>query len=77
MKYRIRKENDRYRAEISKENKFGKLNWTPIEDDNEDLCARTILYDTIEDAEIACKAHHIKRGYDKIEGENVVRTFDL
>jgi len=76
MKYRIRKEEGKYRAEIGKENKFGKLNWTAIENDTCDLCYRVYLYNTIEEAEEACKKHHTENGYDQI-GQDIVKTFEL
>lgn len=76
MKYRIREEKGKYRAEIGKENKFGKLNWIAIENDNRDLCCCTYFYNTVEEAEEACKEHHIENGYNKI-GEDVVKTFEL
>lgn len=76
MKYRIRKEEGKYRAEIGKENKFGKLNWIAIENDDCDLVYRVHLYNTIEEAVEDCKNHHTKNGYDKI-GQDIVKEFEL
>lgn len=76
MEYRIKKDENGYIAEIGKENKFGKLNWINIENDNDYLCDRRCYYETIEEAEIACKKHHTDNGYDKI-GKDIVKTFTL
>lgn len=76
MKYRIKQEEGKFRAEIGKENKFGKLNWIPIENDTRNLCYRTYLYNTIDEAVEACKQHHVKNGYDQI-GQDIVKTFEL
>lgn len=76
MKYRIRKEEGKYRAEIGKENKLGKLNWIAIENDDCDMCYYVQLYNTVEEAVEACKKHHTENGYDQID-QDVVKTFEL
>lgn len=76
MKYRIRQEEGKYRAEIGKENKFGKINWIAIENDTCDLCYRTHLYNTIDEAVEACKQHNVEKEYDQI-GQDIVKEFEL
>lgn len=76
MKYRIREQEGKYRAEIGKENKFGKLNWIAIENDDDSLVSFTHLYDTVDEAVEACKKHHTENGYDQI-GQDIVKEFEL
>lgn len=75
MKYRIIKENGKFRAYIGKQNKFGAIGWTAIENDSCDLCCRTHFYDSKEDAIEACVEHHEKNGYSK--KEDIVEEFEL
>lgn len=76
MKYRIREQEGKYRAEIGKENRFGRLDWNAIENDNFSLVDSTYLYNTVEEAVEACKNHHTEKGYDKI-GQDIVKEFEL
>lgn len=76
MKYRVRKEEDKYRAEIGKENKFGKLNWIAIENDDCDMSYSEHYYNTVEEAVEACKKHHTENGYDQI-GKDIIKEFEL
>lgn len=75
MKYRITKENKKFRANIGKQNRFGGIDWIAIENDSCDLCCRTHYYDTKEDAIEACIEHHNKNGYPK--KEDIVEEFEL
>lgn len=75
MKYRVIKENEKFRAYIGKQNNYGVTRWTPIENDSCDCCCRTVLYPTKEDAVKACIEHHEKEGYKK--KEDIVEEFEL
>lgn len=75
MKYRVIKENGKFRAYIGKQNRFGSIGWTPIENDSCDMCCRTQYYDTKEDAIEACIEHHKESGYPK--KEDIVEEFEL
>lgn len=48
MKYRVRKEGDKFRAEVLKE-RCQHSAWLAIENDNTDLCYHKMLYDSVED----------------------------
>lgn len=76
MKYRIREEEGKYRAEIGKENRFGKLDWNAIENDSFAMSYNIDYYNTVEEAVEACKKHHTEKGYDKI-GQDIVKEFEL
>lgn len=62
MKYRIIKEDEKFRAYIGKQNNYGVIRWTAIENDSCECCCRIVYYDTKEDAVEACIEHHEKRG---------------
>lgn len=71
MKYRIREENNKFRAEIYKDNY-----WLEIENDNERCVYLKRFFNTIEEAEEACRKHHIEKGYNNI-GKDIVKEFEL
>lgn len=62
MKYRIIKEDEKFRAYIGKQNNYGVIRWTAIENDSCECCRSLVYYDTKEDAVEARIEHHEKRG---------------
>lgn len=75
MKYRIIKEDEKFRAYIGKQNNYGVIRWTAIENDSCECCCRIVYYDTKEDAVEACIEHHEKKEYAK--KEDIVEEFEL
>lgn len=75
MKYRIIKEDEKFRAYIGKQNNYGVIRWTAIENDSCESCCRIVCYDIKEDAVEACIEHHEKMGYTK--KEDIVEEFEL
>jgi hypothetical protein len=75
-KYRITIKEDnpnKFRAWVGKENKFGKLNYIALENDTSDLCYYECYYDSVDEAEEACKEYHKKH----IEKSDIVKEFEI
>ena len=75
MKYRITKDEQGFRALVGKQIRSG-IEYRFIEyDESANLNYREQYFNTQNEAIEACKAHHVKMGYDKLP--KVVDEFEL